>query len=241
MGSFCFLGYLWLLGYNRNKKRGKDMHAIVIGATGATGKDLLERLLEDDDFHQVDIFVRRDIGFIHKKCNVHVIDFDRPDQWKQLVKGDVLFSCIGTTRKIAGSKEAQWKVDYDYQYQFAVIAKENNVQQFILVSSDFSSSRSNMFYSKMKGQLEEAIKALAFGKLVIFQPPVLIRKNSDRIGEAVSVKFTQFLNKLGLFHLYRPLPTEILAQAMANAAKAKGDRIIVIKRKAIWGYAGVSH
>jgi uncharacterized protein YbjT (DUF2867 family) len=99
------------------------MHALLIGATGATGKDLLDLLLKDDDFHRVDIFVRRDVDSNHEKLNVHVIDFEKPDQWKHLVRGDVLFSCLGTTLKAAGSKEAQWKIDYDYQYEFAKAAR----------------------------------------------------------------------------------------------------------------------
>ena len=86
------------------------MHALLIGATGATGKDLLELLLKDNAIHQVDIFVRRHPDLQHNKLNIHVIEFDRPEQWKHLVKGDVLFSCLGTTLKAAGSKDAQWKI-----------------------------------------------------------------------------------------------------------------------------------
>lgn len=209
------------------------MHALVIGATGATGKDLLDQLLKNDDFHQIDVFVRRDIAIKHTKLKIHVIDFDQPQQWKHLVTGDVLFSCLGSTLKAAGNKEAQWKIDYDYQYQFAVYAKENNVEQFVLVSSDFASPRSKAFYSRMKGQLEEDVKALGFSKLVIFQPPVLIRKNSDRSAEVAGVKVMQFFNKIGLFRSYQPLQTEILAQAMVNSATTKANGITVIKGRAI--------
>ncbi|MEH7549743.1 NAD(P)H-binding protein, partial [Neobacillus vireti] len=109
------------------------MHALLIGATGATGKDLLDLLLKDDSFHQVDIFVRRNLDVQHEKLKIHVIDFDKSEQWRYLVKGDVLFSCLGTTFKTAGSKEAQWKVDYDYQYQFAKFARERNVNNYVLV------------------------------------------------------------------------------------------------------------
>ncbi|XRG80162.1 NAD(P)H-binding protein [Rossellomorea sp. GAMAL-10_SWC] len=121
------------------------MHALVIGATGATGKDLLELLLKDDSFHQVDIFVRRNLVVKDSKLKVHVIDFDKPEQWKHLVKGDVLFSCLGTTLKLAGSKEAQWKVDYEYQYQFAKFARKNGVDNYVLVSSGYSSANSRFF------------------------------------------------------------------------------------------------
>src|SRR5215213_8400607 len=147
------------------------MHALLIGATGATGKDLLQLLLNDGAFHRVDIFVRRRLDVQHEKLKVHIIDFDKPAQWSQLVKGDVLFSCLGTTLKAAGSKEAQWKIDYDYQYDFAKAARENGVDNYVLVSSSGASPDSLLFYPRMKGQLESAVTSLGFAKLSIFNPP----------------------------------------------------------------------
>ncbi len=210
------------------------MHALIIGATGATGKDLLELLLKDDFFHQVDIFVRRGPDYRHEKLRTHVIDFDKPEQWKQLVKGDVLFSCLGTTLKAAGSKEAQWKIDYDYQYMFAKFARENHVNNYVLVSSGLASPNSLFYYTRMKGQLEEAVKALGFPKLSIFNPPVLIRKNSDRVLEVAGSKAIQVLNKAGIFRVQKPLPTEILAQAMINSVKTKETGIFTLKGQEIW-------
>ncbi|WP_282141637.1 NAD(P)H-binding protein [Cytobacillus oceanisediminis] len=216
------------------------MHALLIGATGATGKDLLDILLEDDSFHRVDIFVRRDLHIQHEKLKVHVIDFDNSEQWKHLVKGDVLFSCLGTTLKAAGSKEAQWKIDYDYQYQFAEAARENNVSHYVLVSSGSSSPDSLIFYTRMKGQLEEAVKALGFPKLSIFKPPVLIRKNSDRTMEVAGLKAIQFFNKFGILRSQEPLPTEILAEAMIHSAKTKDNGFFTLEGKAIWECAGLN-
>ncbi|MCS0787929.1 NAD(P)H-binding protein [Cytobacillus firmus] len=216
------------------------MHALLIGATGATGKDLLDLLLEDDSFHQVNIFVRRDLHIQHKKLKVHVIDFDNSEQWRHLVKGDVLFSCLGTTLKAAGSKEAQWKIDYDYQYQFAEAARENNVSHYVLVSSGSSSPDSLIFYTRMKGQLEEAVKALGFPKLSIYKPPVLIRKNSDRTMEVAGLKAIQFFNKFGILRSQEPLPTEILAEAMIHSAKTKDNGFFTLEGKAIWECAGLN-
>lgn len=213
------------------------MNAIIIGATGATGKDLLHLLLKDSNFKQVDIFVRRNPGIEHEKLNTHIIDFDKPEQWEHLVKGDVLFSCLGTTRKAAGSKEGQKKVDYHYQLQFAKAAKENNVTTYVLVSSVSASSSSVFFYMKIKGQLEDEVKALQFPKLIILSPPALERKHSDRKLEVMATKALYFFNSLGLFKSIRPLPTDLLARAMMNAVKSLGNGEYVIQGQDIRNYA----
>ena len=69
----------------------------------------------------------------------------------------------------------------------------------------------------MKGQLEDDVKVLGFSCLLIFQPSILIRSNSDRSGENFTVKAFKFLNKLGILKRYRPMPTEILAEKMLSA------------------------
>jgi uncharacterized protein YbjT (DUF2867 family) len=213
-------------------------HAIIVGATGATGKDLLELLLKDNSFYKVDVFVRRHIDIKHEKLTVHVIDFDKNEQWKHLVKGDVLFSCLGTTLKAAGSKAAQWKIDYDYQYQFAKAARENQVKNYVLVSSQGASAKSRVFYTKMKGQLEDAVIKLQFPLLSIFNPPILIRHNSDRLGEKIGVNIIKVFNKIGLLLSLKPLSTRMLAQAMIGAAKNNKSNIAFFKSKEIWQLVG---
>jgi uncharacterized protein YbjT (DUF2867 family) len=195
------------------------MNALILGATGATGKDLLELLLQDTEIEHVTIFVRRALNLTHEKLKIHIIDFDKPEEWKTLVLGDVLFSCLGTTLKIAGSKEAQWKVDYEYQYLFSKIAKENNVNSLVLVSAANASSKSSIFYSKMKGQLEDAVRALHFSKLIIFNPPLLLREKTDRKMEIQGAKMLGFLNKLGIFRSQTPVSTKQLAKAMIELSK----------------------
>ena len=190
------------------------MKALIIGATGATGKDLLLQLLADDTYTEVHCFVRKPMSISHPKLHAHVVDFDTPEVWADLLHGDVAFSCLGTTLAMAGSKEAQWRVDYDYQYAFAQQCKANGVPTFVLVSAAGATVRSKMFYNRMKGQLEDAVKALEFTRLLIFQPSVLVRKGSDRKGEQFGLKMIVLLNKIGLFKRYRPMPTNVLAQRM---------------------------
>ena len=193
------------------------MKALIIGATGATGKDLLSQLLADDTYAEVHSFVRKPMSISHPKLHAHVVDFDTPEAWSDLVRGDVAFSCLGTTLAVAGSKDAQWRVDYDYQYAFAQQCKANGVPTFVLVSAAGAKAQSKLFYNRMKGQLEDAVKALDFSCLLIFQPSVLIRSNSDRAGENLSVKTINFLNKLGILKRYCPMPTEVLAEKMLSA------------------------
>ena len=213
------------------------MKALVIGATGATGKDLVKQLCQDSDFDEIDIFVRRRSDFHHEKVKAYLVDFDHPEEWKHLVKGDVAFSCLGTTLKSAGSKENQKVIDYDYQFNFAKAAKENNVQDYILVSAYGASPDSKIFYSRIKGELEEAVKNLKFEKTTIFKPGMLERKNTDRNGEVFGLKIIKFLNKFGLFKSQKPLPTEVLAKAMIVASKIKSNSFSEVKLHSIFSFA----
>ena len=193
------------------------MKALIIGATGATGKDLLAKLLEDEAYSEVHCFVRKPMSISHPKLHAHVVNFETPEAWADLLHGDVAFSCLGTTLAVAGSKEAQWRVDYDYQHAFAQQCKANGLPTFVLVSAAGATAQSKLFYNRMKGALEEAVKKLNFPRLLIFQPSILIRSNSDRSGENFTVKAFNFLNKLGILKRYRPMPTEILAEKMLSA------------------------
>ncbi|MGU3375687.1 NAD(P)H-binding protein [Chryseobacterium sp. M5A1_1a] len=213
------------------------MKALVIGATGATGKDLVNQLLNDKDFEEVDIFVRKPVDIENERLKVHVVNFEKPEEWKEMVKGDVVFSCLGTTLKDAGSKEAQKKVDFDYQYEFAKAAKENNVEDYILVSAYGASPKSKIFYSKMKGELEEAVRQLHFNKITIFKPGMLERKNSGRTGEVLGSRIIKFANKLGLLESQTPLPTDILAKAMIKSSKIKSNGYSSIKLGNIFCFA----
>lgn len=174
------------------------MKAIVIGATGATGKSLLPLLATSSEVESIDCFGRRHPDFTHQKLNSHQIDFSKPDDWREKVQGDVLFACLGTTLKAAGSKEAQWAIDYEANLEFAKAARENGVNTLVLISASGANSASSLFYQRMKGELEQAIIALNFPHLIIFRPPLLIRPNSDRLGEKIAERISRVLNRIGM-------------------------------------------
>lgn len=208
------------------------MKAIVIGATGATGKVLTKQLLDNPKFSQVVIFVRKNIDFSHPKLTVEIINFDKLETYQAKITGDVLFSCLSTTLKQAGSKDAQYLIDYTYQYNFAKIAKQNGVSHYVLISADMANASSISFYPKIKGELENSVMALNFEKLSIFRPPLLIRENTDRVGEKMAEKVLLSFNKIGLLKSHKPLPTPLLAQAMITAVL--DNHTGILNKEKIW-------
>ena len=124
----------------------------------------------------------------------------------------MLFSALGTTKKDAGSKEDQYKIDFTYQYEFAKLASDNGIDKYVLVSSIGANEKSELFYPKMKGALEEAVKKLQFKNIHIFQPPMLIRQ-SDKIRkvEKNGIAIINKLNAVGLFKSQKPMPVSLLA------------------------------
>ena len=198
----------------------KKLKALVIGATGATGRELVNLLINDEDFDQVSIFVRKAPELVHEKLKIHTIHFNEIKKHKDLIKGDILFSALGTTKKEAGGKQRQYIIDYTYQYEFAKIAAENGVDQLSLVSSIGANPKSFMFYPKMKGELESDVKKLKFKKIDIFQPPILIRQPEIiRKAEKKAISIIQKLNKLGILKSQQPLMVSNLAERMVKTAK----------------------
>lgn len=208
------------------------MKALIIGATGATGKDLVSVLLKDEAYTEVIAFVRRPSGNKHPKLVEVLTNFDHLEGIQSKIEGDVLFSCLGTTLKAAGSKERQWQIDYEIPLAFAKIAKENAVSKIVLLSAYGASPTSRVFYSQMKGRLEEAHAALTFNQCIIFKPGMLVRKNTDRLGEQVITPLLKGLNRIGLLRKFKPLDTLILAEKLAKAPKVlpAGNHVIALNR-----------
>lgn len=204
------------------------MKALIIGATGATGKDLVNVLLQDPDYTEVVAFVRRPGSLNHPNYSEIITDFEKLEAISDSIKGDVWFSCLGTTLKAAGSREKQWKVDYDIPAKFAEIAGRNGVSKAVVVSAYGASAESKMFYSKLKGSLDEHIAGLGFYACLIFRPGFLLRKDTDRTSERIIARGLKWSNRLGLLRKFRPLPTSTLAEKLAKAPKVfKSGRHII--------------
>jgi uncharacterized protein YbjT (DUF2867 family) len=202
----------------------KKLHALVLGASGATGRELVQLLLDDSNFNQVSIFVRTVPKTSDEKLKIHKIDFTKLIEYKDLIKGDILFSALGTTKKDAGGKKEQYLVDYTYQYEFAKMASENGVANYSLVSSTGANAKSLFFYPRIKGALEEAVKKLNFKKIDVFQPPMLIRQpDLMRTGEKSGIKFLNAINKIGFLKSQKPLNVKDLAVKIVSFAMLKNQ------------------
>lgn len=198
----------------------KNLTAIVLGATGATGSELLTHLLQDPDFSKVIVFARRSSNISDPKLELHIVDFDQPSTWHHLIQGDVLFSAMGTTLRQAGSKDAQYKIDYTYPYEAAKSASEHGVKNYVLVSAYGANAKSPFFYPRMKGELDAAVQQLSFEHIHIFRPGVLWRQ-ADKLRpvEKISIVIVNALNTLGLLKSQKPMPVALLAEKMIKVGK----------------------
>ncbi|UFH36931.1 NAD(P)H-binding protein [Flavobacterium acetivorans] len=171
--------------------------ALIIGSTGLIGSQLLNLLLESKDYNKVITFVKRDSGKQHPKLSQHIIDFDQPESYQELIVGDDFFCTIGTTIKKAGTKEAFKKVDFEYPQQFASFASKNKVKNFLLISSLGADETSGNFYLKTKGEIENVLKNSDFESVSILRPSLLLGNRQEfRLGERVAGIFMRTLSFL---------------------------------------------
>ena len=197
--------------------------ALVIGATGLVGKQLVKQLLDDSGFSEVICFVRRRSGVTHPKLTEHLVDFKSPDSWSQMITGDVLFSCMGTTIRTAGSQEAQWEVDYTYQWNTASHAAANGVAHYVLLSAAGVTPDSRIFYNRMKGQLDEAVQQLPFRQIDIIRPSILAGNRQEvRTGERIGIAVMGALRFIPGVRKYRPIMDVTVARAMISASRLEG-------------------
>jgi len=207
---------------NEQKENNKLKTTIVIGATGLVGSELINQLILDSDFSTIKLFVRKASLFNHSKIEEYIFDFNDMNTNAELITGDIVFSCLGTTIKTAGSKEAFAKVDFTYVYNFAQQAKRNGVKTFVLVSSLGANANSSNFYLKVKGDIESDLARLKFKNLIIVRPSMLLGNRTEfRLGELVGKVIMKSLSFLfiGKLKKYKAIEAKTVAKAMRILSK----------------------
>ncbi len=190
--------------------------ACILGATGLIGSFLVEVLVEDNSCTEVICLVRRHSELIHSKVRQVVIDFDDKQCYLDHVHGDVLFSCFGTTRVKAGNEENHRRVDYYYQYLAAWAASENDVKNYVVVSSPWKNINSKNYYRKMKAELEIDVEKLPFNNISILRPNGLIgNRKQPRFGEGYIIHAFKYLAKyISFLKRHEPIRASEVARLM---------------------------
>lgn len=197
------------------------MDALVLGASGLVGGELIKLLLNDPAFQKVKIIVRKKLPLEHKKLEQILGDYSTIEAQKNLLKTDVVFSCLGSTKKKTPDKKEYYKIDHDYPLLVARLALENGATSFHLVSSLGANRLSSGFYLKMKGETERDIIALAYPAIHIYQPSLLTGERKEKRGlEGAGSYIMKIINSLliGSLRKYRSIPAKTVASAMHKQA-----------------------
>lgn len=197
--------------------------AVVLGASGLVGKAIVDQLVEAEHVQTIRTLTRRSVEHRSPKVSNHIINFEQLYDHPDLFTGDLFFSALGTTRKTAGSIAAQRVVDLDYQLEAAQIASKNGIEHYLLVSSSAADSSSKNAYLKMKGDLEDAVRALPFKRISIFRPSLLLGERNDfRAGEIVGSKILPIMCRLPGLRRYRPISGAEVAARMIEVGSSNG-------------------
>lgn len=207
--------------------------AIIAGASGLVGRELISVLIADPGYEKIIVLVRTPIEGRDSESKFHQIVTDwNPEELEEALRGELkqadVFCALGTTIKKAGTREEFRKVDFEYPMLLGKLAKKYGARQFLVVSAMGAKRDSKFFYSRVKGDLEHGLSGLGLRTLRIFRPSLLLGDREEfRFGEkagAVAAKAFSFLMAGGL-RKYRPIAAQRVAAGMAEAAKQKGESI----------------
>jgi uncharacterized protein YbjT (DUF2867 family) len=207
--------------------------AIIAGATGLVGRELIELLLASPRYAEVHAIGRRAPSIVHEKLHVIASDLQTIPPLRAI---DDAFCCLGTTIKKAGSQAAFRAVDFDMVLNFAKAAKQAGAKRFLVVSSLGANAKSPVFYNGVKGETEDALREIGFDSLTIFRPSLLVGDRAEaRLGERVGIAVFSALVPLmiGPARKIRPVAAAAVARRMMEAAMANQRGTLIIESDAI--------
>ena len=204
--------------------------ALIAGATGLTGNELVKILLDHPAYDKIYVLARRPLDIEHPKLEQIRVHFSRLKDYKDYFQVDEVFCCLGTTIKKAGSQNAFRKVDYEYPTALGDLAKSAGVKKFLVISAMGADSRSNIFYNRVKGQMEDRLKKLDLPALHIFRPSLLLGDRQEfRLGEKAASLLAPIFSPLlrGGMTKYKPIQAKQVALAMCAAAQTDVSGVAV--------------
>ena len=196
--------------------------ALVAGASGLVGGHLLGLLLDDPAYDRVTTLARGALPRTHKKLVQRVVDFDRLAEVGDFPRVHDVFCCLGTTIRQAGSQDAFRKVDMTYVVELGRMAVRHRAAQFLVVTALGADPRSRVFYNRVKGETEEAIRRLQFEGIQIFRPSLLLGKRAQsRPAERIAGLLSPLVGwvMMGPLARYRPIKGATVARAMVRVAR----------------------
>lgn len=198
---------------------------MLLGASGATGQKLLPLLLDDPAYAKIITLSRRETGMKHAKLENRIVDFEHLAEGFKDLRVDDCYCAFGTTIKIAGSEAAMTRIDHEYVLEFARAGRAAGARRFAYLSAANANAGSSVYYARLKGRTEAALKALGFADLAIYRPSMIIAERSDRRWmESMLFPLLPLLDTLmlGRYAKYRSIPVETLARAMAAFSGLQG-------------------
>lgn len=204
--------------------------ALVIGATGLTGSELINLLIADSEFDSIKIFGRKSLDLKHPKITEYIVDLFTPKSFENDFKGDVVFCCIGTTAKKTPDKNLYRKIDFGIPVALAELCTKNSIPHLLIISALGANSNSSVFYSRTKGEMQDAVQSMALEKIHLLQPSLIVGDRNDfRIGEKVAsviMKVAQIF-MVGSLRKYRPIQALQIAQAMVHLSKFPTSDVMI--------------
>lgn len=200
--------------------------AALLGASGATGLKLLPLLLADPAYARVVTLGRRASPVSHPKLDHRIVDFDDLAAGLAGLRVDDGYCTFGTTIRIAGSEVAMTRIDHDYVLAFANACLASGATRFAYLSAANANPRSPVFYSRLKGRTEEALKSLGFEDLGIYRPGMIVAERADRRWvESALFPLLPLIDALlvGGLSKYRSIPVDTLAAAIAKFGGSQGS------------------
>lgn len=191
--------------------------ALIIGASGLVGNELLQILLNASEYDKITIFTRTKMNIEHSKLKQVIIDFNNLQNYKEHMRVHDVYCCLGTTIKKAGSQSSFRKVDYEYPLKLAQLAVECHVEKFLIITAMGSNRSSKIFYNRVKGEVEDDLKSVNLHSLHIFQPSLLLGDRKEfRLGEKTATLLTPIFSlvMVGPLRKYKPIHARNVALAM---------------------------